>query len=95
VLAAARALAAGGGPVTVAALESRLESDEDRRLLREVAVEGTTGGVTPLACVKALRRVLAEQRMAEIQRSLASADAEVHQALLEEKNQLGRLMAGL
>ena len=95
VLAAARALLVGGGPVTMAALESRLESDEDRRMLREVAVEGGTGGVTPAACVKALRRVLAEQRMAEIQRSLASADAAVHQALLEEKNQLGRLMASL
>jgi DNA primase len=95
-LRAVRALLSPNGAVATSALESRLESEEDRRMLREIAVEAeASAAVDALECVKELKRVLLKARMAEIQKGLQGATGDALQALLQEKNQLGRLMAGL
>jgi hypothetical protein len=96
VLRAARALFAGGGTVTPAAVLEAAASDEERRLLTEVALNGApTAGVTPLDCVRELKRVPLKARMAEIQRNLGTASGEALEALLREKLEIGRLMAHL
>ena len=95
VLRAAKNLAAAG---RAAALEALSESvgDESRRMLREIAVDGPpTTGVTPADCARELRCRPLKARMAEIQRDLGGASGTALEALLEEKLQLKRQMAGL
>jgi DNA primase len=95
VLAAARALRGRGERVTAAGLESVLE-EEARRMVREVAVEGpVTKGADPAECVRELRRLPLQTRMAEIQRDLPQARGPAEKALLEEKLRLKRRMAEL
>src|SRR6266571_2416753 len=94
VLRAAKNLAAAG---RAAALEALSESvgDESRRMLREIAVDGPpTTGVTPADCARELRCRPLKARMAEIQRDLGGASGTALEALLEEKLQLKRQMAG-
>ena len=95
VLAAARAVLAEGRAATLPAIEPLLTDEGQRRLLREIAVEDGPSGVTPLECARELKRVLLKARMAEIQKGLLGASGDALQALLREKNQLGRLMASL
>ena len=96
VLAAARALRARGERVTAAALESGLE-EEDRRMVREVAMAGLPPGprADPAECVRELRRLPLRTRMAEIQRNLPQAEGPAEKALLEEKLRLKREIAEL
>jgi DNA primase len=95
-LRAARALYLRGQEVSPAALSAEVEGDEARRLLSEVAVAGSPlEGVTPQDCVKELKRLPLKARMAEIQRDLPKATGEALEALLQEKLQIGRLMAHL
>jgi DNA primase len=94
VLAAARALRGRGERVTAAGLESVLE-EEARRMVREVAMEGVTQGADPAECVRELRRLPLQSRMAEIQRDLPQARGPAEQELLEEKLRLKRRMAEL
>jgi len=95
ILRAARALAAGGHPVSRAGLEEALE-DDDRRLLNEIAVGAVpTSGVAPGDCVRELRCLPLKARMAEIQKTLARATGEDQEALLNEKLQLTRLITSL
>jgi len=95
VLSAARVLRGRGERVTAAGLEAALE-EEDRRMVREVAVEApVTEGVDPAECVRELRRLPLKTRMAEIQRDLPQARGQAEEALLEEKLRLKRRMAEL
>jgi hypothetical protein len=95
-LRAARALYLRGEAVTPTALSAAVEDEEARRLLNEVAVVGNpTEGVKPLDCVKELKRLPLKARMAEIQRDLPKATGQALEALLQEKLQIGRLMAHL
>ena len=96
VLAAARALRARGERVTAAALESGLD-EEDRRMVREVAMAGLHPGprADPAECVRELRRLPLRTRMAEIQRNLPQAQGPAEKALLEEKLRLTRQIAEL
>jgi DNA primase len=95
-LGAARSLLSAGRRLSAAALEAELEADDARRMLREVAVDGSQAeGVEPLACVRELKRLPLKARMAEIQKDLRVAEGKALEALLEEKNRLGRLMASL
>jgi DNA primase len=95
VLAAARAVRGRGERVTAAGLEQALE-EEDRRMVREVAVDPpVTQGVDPAECVRELRRLPLQTRMAEIQRDLPQARGQAEEALLEEKLRLKRQMAEL
>jgi len=95
VLAAARALRGRGEPVTAAGLEQGLD-EEARRMVREVAVAPpVTQGVDPAECVRELRRLSLQTRMAEIQRDLPEARGPAESALVEEKLRLKRQMTEL
>lgn len=95
ILTAARALAAGGKPVTRAALEDAL-GDEERRLLNEIAVGSMPiEGTTAADCVRELRRVPLMARMAQIQKDLARGSGADEEALLNEKLQIKRQMTSL
>jgi DNA primase len=95
ILCAARDRAEAGQTVTRAAIDEAL-GDEDRRLLNEIAVQGTpTEGVTASDCVRELRCVPLKARMAEIQKDLARATGADQEALLAEKLQLKRQMTSL
>ena len=95
VLRAAKGLAAGGRTVAPEALADMV-GEESRRMLREIAVDGPpTTGVTPGDCARELKCRPLKARMAEIQRDLGRASGPDLEALLEEKLQLKRQMAGL
>jgi DNA primase len=96
VLRAAKTLYLRGEKLTAAALESALASEEARRMLTAIAVEGgPTEGVTPLDCVRELKSLPLKARMAEIQKTLKSASGPSLDALLLEKNQIKRQIANL
>jgi len=95
VLRAAKNLAGAGRAVAPEVLAESL-GEESRRMLREIAVDGPpTTGVTPADCARELRCRPLKARMAEIQRDLGGASGPALEALLEEKLQLKRQMAGL
>jgi hypothetical protein len=88
-LRAAKAAYLRNEPLSVAALEAGLGSEEARRLLREVAVEDPpVDAASPLGCVHELRRRVVKARLAEIQRELQAASGASLDALLQEKNAL-------
>lgn len=97
-LRAARNLYLHGQAVTAASLEAALsaEAEEERRMLREAALEEPpTSAARPIDCVWALRRLVMERRLKQIQRDLAGAEGSALEALLEEKLTLRRQMANL
>jgi DNA primase len=95
ILRAARAHAAEGKTVSRASLEDEL-SEDDRRLLNEIAVGAVpVGGVAPEDCVRELRCGPLKARMAEIQKDLARATGTDQEALLNEKLQITRLITTL
>jgi DNA primase len=96
VLRAAKTLYLRGEKLTAAALEAALASEEARRMLTAIAVEGgPTDGVTPLDCVRELKSLPLKARMAEIQKTLKSASGPSLDDLLREKNQIKRQIASL
>jgi DNA primase len=96
VLRVARAIAAEGAAPTPAALSDRLENEDDRRMLNELAVQGAPEeGLTPADCVRELKTVPLKARMAEIQRDLGAASGAALEELLAEKLRLKRRMASL
>jgi DNA primase len=93
-LRAARSLATRDMPVNLTTLMAEVAEPEVQRMLSEVAVEGVpTEGVTPVECVRELKRQPLKARMAEIQRDLPTASGPTLEALLQEKLEIGRLMA--
>ncbi len=95
VLRAAKGLYLKNEAITATALTAAVE-EEARTLLTALAmVDGPSTGVSPLDCVKELKRLPLRARMAEIQRALKEAPPEGLHALLSEKNELVRRMAAL
>jgi DNA primase len=95
-LRAAKALWRRGEAVSAGSLHAAATSEESRRLLSQLAVEGAPeAGLTPLDCVKELKCQPLRARMAEIQKGLKGATGDALQALLEEKTRLVRQMASL
>jgi DNA primase len=88
----ARRLAAEGRVVTADALAAAV-SEDDSRLLRELAVQPPPTEAVPSECVKELKRRPLRARMAEIQRELPRAQGPAQEALLAEKSLLARQMA--
>jgi len=95
VLRAAKRLRDRGERVTATALETAVEGEEQRRLVREVAIEDPpVDAAQPADCVRALRRLVVERRLSEIQRELQAApEGPAMEALLQEKLALSRQMA--
>ena len=95
VLRAARSLYLKNVAITSAALTEAVE-EEARSLLTALAmVDGPSEGVSPLDCVKELKRILIRARMATVQRALKDAPADEHEALLTEKGELARRLAAV
>jgi DNA primase len=95
-LTAAKTLYLKGQPITAAALEELLTGEEDRRLVREVAVEAPPlDAARPLGCVHELRRLALKKRLSFIQSELLRASGEQLTALLQEKLDVTRQMAAL
>jgi hypothetical protein len=91
ILTAAVTLKEGGRVPDLPALEAVLD-DDDRRFLRELAVSATVAGVqSPGECVRALKEMAIDRRLAEVQKRLerASGDDKL-EALLQEKAALLR-----
>jgi len=96
VLRAAKGLYLRVAAVDAASLQAALAGDPAERFLTAIAVEGVQAeGVTPVDCVRELKRQPLKARMAEIQRKLKEAPGEAVDALLQEKNRLASQMASL
>jgi DNA primase len=94
-LRAAQSVARRDERVTLAAVVAELD-EEARRMMSQIAVEGAPAEhLTAEECVRVLRLLPLEARMAEIQKSLAGASGEAENALLAEKIRLRRQMAEL
>ncbi len=94
ILGKARDAAARGQAINLTFLQEGLGED-DARLLHEVAVEtAPTAGLQATDCVRELRSVRLRERLAQIQKDLGRPERD-EQALLEEKLQIKRMMAGL
>jgi DNA primase len=93
---AARRLVAQGDRVTMASLEGEVADEELKRVLREIAMAGgPEDGISAVDCVRELKRRPLEARMDEIQESLRTASGDSALALLTEKLEIGRTLAGL
>jgi hypothetical protein len=65
-------------------------------MLSELAVEDSpAAGQAPMDCVLELRHLTLKRRLAEIQKGLAAAEGPALEALLQEKNEVSRLIANL
>jgi DNA primase len=94
-LRAAQAVARRDERVTLPSVLAELD-EEARRLMSQIAVEGAPAEhLSAEECVRTLRLLPLEARMAEIQRNLAGASGEAQNALLAEKMRLRRQMAEL
>jgi len=95
VLRAARGLYLRNEPINTSSLTAAVE-EEARTLLTSLAMlGGPLAGVSPMDCVKELRRQPLRARMAAIQREFKEAPPERQEALLLEKGELARAMAAL
>jgi len=95
-LQAAKSLYLRGQAVTASSLAEAAASEEERRLLREIAVDAPPGErSTPLGCVLQLRRGGIERRLKRIQVELDEKRARGEQDLVlsEEKVKLARRLA--
>jgi hypothetical protein len=98
ILRVAKSLHLRGLAVTAASLAEVAPGDEERRLLREIAVDAPQGErSTPLGCVLQLRRSTLERRLKSIQADLEEKRARGEQdlALSQEKVKLARELSSL
>jgi hypothetical protein len=96
VLRAAKTLYLRAEAVTAAALTAAVTSDEDRRLVTELAVaDHPTERVTPADCVREIKCWPLEARVTEIQERLATAPEAELDALLGEKLRLKQRISNL
>ena len=86
-----------GGEVSLGALQDALPDDEDRRVLREIAVQDLeVEASSARPCALSLRKLLLERRLADIQKTLVSGGAgEDIDAVLDEKTRISREIEAL
>jgi DNA primase len=97
VLRQARQLYRSGTTVTHSSIESALDDEGQKRLIREIVLAApAVGAQSPAECARELKHVALKRRLAEIQGRLAARpDAKLEALLLEEKLSLKRLIASL
>jgi len=95
VLRAARGLYLRNEPIHTESLSAAVEEDARSLLTALAMADGPSAGVSPLDCVKELKRQPLRARMAAIQKEFKEAPPERQEALLLEKGELARRMAGL
>ena len=97
ILSALLRFSAVGGEATLGTLQDALPDDEDRRVLREIAVqdlEVEAGSARP--CAMSLRKLLLERRLVEIQKALVRGEpGQDIDAILEEKTRISREIEAL
>jgi DNA primase len=85
-----------GEPVDAARLEAEVESEETRRMLREIAVTDSPGADQgPRECVLELRHLALKRRLAEVQKGIPGASGESLDALLQQTNEIKRQITSL
>jgi len=97
ILSALLRFSAVGGEATLGTLQDALPDDEDRRVLREIAVqdlEVEAGSARP--CAMSLRKLLLERRLMDIQKALVrGGPGQDIDAILEEKTRISREIEAL
>ena len=95
-LRAARSVYLRGEALTQPALEAALETEEMKRLLRELALEEQPSDAQePMECVLSLRQRSLEGRLAEIRKRLPLAAGDEVDALFREQHRLTQRIATL
>ena len=97
VLTALLRLSEQGGEASLGALQDALPDDEDRRVLREIAVQDLeVEAASARPCALSLRKLLLERRLSEIQKELVRGGAgQDIDAVLEEKTRISREIEAL
>jgi len=96
VLTTARRLLAEGRTLDASGLLDQLSDEAERRMVTEIAVEAAPeGGVSAADCVRELRRLELEGRLQDLRRQLAAPEQGAEDALLREKIEIARQIAGL
>jgi DNA primase len=96
ILLLARDLADSEEGLTAARLTAALVSEDDQRLLREIAVDGPpVDEARAEDCVRELRRMRLKRRLSEIQAELGRAGGAEAAGLLRQKVEITRQMANL
>lgn len=97
ILSALLRFSAVGGEATLGTLQDALPDDEDRRVLREIAVqdlEVEAGSARP--CAMSLRKLLLERRLVDIQKALVrGGPGQDIDTILEEKTRISREIEAL
>src|SRR5262249_49166758 len=84
-----------GGEASLGTLQDALPDDEDRRVLREIAVQDLeVDAASARPCALSLRKLLLERRLGEIQKRLVKGGHDVD-SLLEEKTKISREIEAL
>ncbi|MBX7186752.1 MAG: DNA primase [Vicinamibacteria bacterium] len=86
-----------GGEASLGTLQDALPDDEDRRVLREIAVQDLeVEAGSARSCAMSLRKLLLERRLSEIQKALVKGGAGLDiDAVLEEKIRISREIEAL
>jgi DNA primase len=96
VLTTARRLLAEGRALDASALLEQLGDEAERRMVTEIAVEAAPGaGLSAAECVRELRRLELEGRLQDLKRRLVAPPQGAEDALLREKIDIARQIAGL
>jgi DNA primase len=97
ILIALQRFSAVGGHASVGALQDALPEDDDRRVLREIAVQDLEiDANSARSCALSLRKLLLERRLMEIQRALVKGDGTQDiDAVLDEKTRISREIEAL
>lgn len=92
ILSALLRFSAVGGEATLGTLQDALPDDDDRRVLREIAVQDLeVDAGSARSCAMSLRRLLLERRLTQIQRALARGDdSDDLDAILDEQIRISR-----
>ena len=90
-------LSAVGSDVTLGSLQDALADDEDRRVLREIAVQDLeVDASSAQSCALSLRKLLLERRLTQIQKQLVAGDNGLDvDTLLDEKTRISREIEAL
>lgn len=86
-----------GAEATISTLQDALPEEDDRRVLREIAVQDLeVEASSARSCAMSLRRLLLERRLTEIQRALVKGGAgQDIDAILDEKTRISREIEAL
>jgi hypothetical protein len=86
-----------GGEASLGSLQDALPDDDDRRVLREIAVQDLeVEASSARPCALSLRKLLLERRLTEIQKALVKGGAgEDIDAVLDEKTRISREIEAL